>query len=102
MYASLKPWINVPYQYKPFVKYNGAGVRILGDPVDSLCYPVGDTKFVTDVSGAQKVSTMQLYVPGTENIKVNDIVLIEGEERAIYRITSYYREGVVDIRVVYL
>lgn len=102
MYASLKPWINVPYQYKPFIKYNGAGVRILGDPVDSLCYPVGDTKFVTDVSGAQKVSTMQLYVPGTENIKVNDIVLIEGEERAIYRITSYYREGVVDIRVVYL
>ena len=102
MYASLVPWINVPYQYKPFIKYNGAGVRILGDPVDSLCYPVGDTKFVTDVSGAQKVSTMQLYIPGTEKIKVNDIVLIEGEERAIYRITSYYRDGVVDIRVVYL
>lgn len=102
MYASLKPWIDVPYQYKPFLKYNGAGVRQLGDPVSSLCYPVGDTKFVTDVSGAQKVSTMQLYVPGDEGIKVNDTVLIAGEERAIYRITSYYRNGVVDLKVVYL
>ena len=102
MYDSVKPWINVPYQYKPFIKYNGAGVRQLGDPVDSLCYPVGDTKFVTDVSGAQKVSTMQLYVPGTEAIKVNDTVIIAGEERAIYRITSYYRDGVVDLKVVYL
>lgn len=102
MYASLKEWINVPYQYRPFLKYNGAGVRQLGDPVDSVCYPVGDTKFVTDVSGAQKVSTMQLYVPGTEEIKVNDTVLIAGEERAIYRITSYYREGAVDLKVVYL
>lgn len=102
MYASLRKWINVPYQYRPFLKYNGAGVRQLGDPVDSMCYPVGDTKFVTDVSGAQKVSTMQLYVPGTENIKVNDTVVIAGEERAIYRITSYYREGTVDLKVVYL
>ena len=67
-----------------------------------MCYPVGDTKLVTDVSGIQKVSTMQLYVPGTEGIKVNDTVLIGGEERAIYRITSYYREGVVDLKVVYL
>ena len=102
MYASLRKWINVPYQYRPFLKYNGAGVRQLGDPVDSMCYPVGDTKFATDVSGAQKVSTMQLYVPGTENINVNDTVVIAGEERAIYRITSYYREGTVDLKVVYL
>ena len=102
MYASLKEWINVPYQYRPFVKYNGAGVRQFGEPVESMCYPVGDTKFVTDVSGVQKVSTMQLYVHGSEPIKVNDSVLIEGEERAIYRITSYYREGTVDLKVVCL
>jgi hypothetical protein len=102
MYASVKPWINIPYQYRPFLKYSGAGVKQFGEPVSSLCYPVGDTKFVTDVNGAQKVSTMQLYVDGTEAIKVNDSVLIEGEERAIYRITSYYRNGAVDLRVVYL
>lgn len=102
MYDSVKPWINVPYMYRPFLKYNGAGVKQLGDPVSSLCYPVGDTKFVTDVSGAQKVSTMQLYVPGTEAVSVNDTVLIEGEERAIYRITSYYRDGAIDLKVVYL
>lgn len=102
MYDSIKPWINVPYQYKPFLKYNGAGVKQFGEPVSSLCYPVGDTKFVTDVSGAQKVSTMQLYVEGNEPVKVNDSIIIEGEERAIYRITSYYRNGKIDLRVVYL
>lgn len=102
MYASLKPWINVPYQYRPFLNYNGAGVKQYGEPTSSLCYPVGDTKFVTDVSGAQKVSTMQLYVDGNEAIKVNDSVLIEGEERSIYRITTYYRNGSIDLKVVYL
>ena len=102
MYDSLKPWINVPYVYKPFVKYNGAGVKQFGEPIQDLCYPVGDTKFVTDVSGAQKVSTMQLYVPGTAGVKVNDSIIIEGEERAIYRITRYYRDGTIDLKVVYL
>ena len=102
MYDSLKPWINVPFQFRRFVKYNGAGVKQYGETMSSMCYPVGDTKFVTDVSGAQKVSTMQLYVPGTEQIKVNDSVIIEGEERSIYRITSYYRNGVLDLKVVYL
>lgn len=102
MYASLQEWINVPYQYRPFVKYNGAGVKQFGDTISSVCYPVGDTKLVTDVSGVQKVSTMQLYVLGTESIKPTDAVIFDSEERSIYRVTSYYRDGVVDIKVVYL
>ena len=102
MYASLKDWINVPYQYKRFIKYDGAGNKQFGAPVDSLCYPTGDVRFVTDVYGKQVVSTGQLYVPGTEAIKVSDNVIFNGEERAILRITSYYRDGVEDIKVVYL
>ena len=102
MYASLKKWVSIPYQYRPFVKYNGAGVRQFGETVSSLCYPVGDVKLVTDVSGIQKVSTQQLYVLGSDTVGVNDAVLIDGEERAILRITSYYRDGVVDLKVVYL
>lgn len=102
MYASLKSWINVPYQYKPFIKYNGAGVKQFGDTISSLCYPVGDVKLVTDTAGIQKTSTMQLYVFGDEDIKVNDNVIIDDEERAILRVTGYYRDGVVDIKVVYL
>lgn len=102
MYASLKPWINVPYQIKPFVKRNGAGTKIFCEAIDSLCYPVGDVKLITNASGAEITSTTQLYVPGTESIKVTDEVIFNGEVRPIQRITDYYRGSAVDIRVVYL
>lgn len=102
MYASLKPWINVPYTIRPFIKYNGAGTKQYGDSISSLCYPVGDVKRVVDASGAEVTSTTQLYVPGTEVIKVTDSVIFSDEERPILRITDYYRNGVVDVRVVYL
>lgn len=102
MYASLKAWINVPYQIKPFIRRDGAGTKVFGDTIDSTCYPVGDVKLVTNATGAEIVSTMQLYVPGTERLKVTDEVVFNGEVRAIQRITDYFRNGVVDIRVVYL
>lgn len=102
MYASLKTWINVPYQVKPFVRRDGAGTKVFGDTIDSMCYPVGDVKLVTNAAGAEIVSTTQLYVPGTESIKVTDEVVFNGEVHAIQRITDYFRNGVVDVRVVYL
>jgi len=102
MYASLKSWISVPYQIKPFVKRDGAGSKIFGDAVDSLCYPVGDVKLITDASGAEVTSTTQLYLPGDELIKVTDEIIFNSEVRPIHRITDYYRNGKVDIRVVYL
>lgn len=102
MFNSLKQWINVPFQYKPFVRYTGAGTKQFGDTVDALCYPVGDVKLVTDRGGSEVVSSTQLYLFGTEAISVKDNVIFEGEERPILRINSFYREGVVDIKVVYL
>ena len=102
MFDSLKPWVNVPFQYKPFLKRNGAGTKSYGEPVDSKCYPVGDVKLVTDTAGAEVTSSTQLYVFGTEPIKVTDSVILNGEERLILRITSYFRNATEDIKVVYL
>lgn len=102
MYDSLKAWINIPYQIKPFIKRNGAGTKQYGDTIESKCYPVGDLKVVTNTEGVEITSTTQLYVPGTEPIKATDTVVFEGEERPIARITSYYRNGAVDLKVVYL
>lgn len=102
MFASIKPWINVPYQYKSFIKYDGAGNKQLSDPVASKCYPACDVQLVTDVYGKQVTSTGQLYVPGTEAIKALDVVVFKGEEHAILRIASYFRNGVEDIKVVYI
>jgi len=102
MYASLKDWINVPYVIKPFVKYSGAGTKQFGADITSLCYPVGDVKLVTNTDGSEVTSTTQLYVDGAESIKVTDNVFFAGEERPILRITEYYRDGSVDLKVVYL
>lgn len=102
MFNSIKSWIDVPYQYKPFLGRNGAGTKQYDEPVSSFCYPVGDVKLVTDATGAEVTSTTQLYVPGTERIKVTDSVIFNAEERPILRIVDYYRDGQVDIRVVHL
>ena len=102
MFDSLKSWINVPYQFKPFIKRNGAGTKIYGDTVDSYCYPVGESKLITDASGAEAISMTQLYIPGAEPIKLTDTVIFNGEERPIQSISEYYMNGTVDVKVVYL
>lgn len=102
MYNSLKPWINVPYVIKPFLRYNGAGTKQFDADIQSKCYPVGDVKLVTKEDGSEVTSTSQLYVDGSEPIKVTDNVIFASEERPILRITEYYRDGKVDLKVVYL
>ena len=102
MFNSIKPWINVPYVYRPFIKRNGAGTKQFGADVSSLCYPVSDNKLITDLKGAEVVSTTQLYVDGSESIKITDNVVFEDSERPVLRIASYYRDGRPDIKVVYL
>lgn len=102
MYTSLKPWINVPYTILPFVKYNGAGTKEYDKSVNALCYPTGDVRKILDANGTEVTSTATLYVPGDTAIKDTDTIVFEGRERSILRITNYYRNGVVDIKVVYL
>ncbi len=101
-YDSIKPWINIPFQIKPYLGRSGTGTKQFGEPYEDLCYPVGITELITDVTGAEVTSTTRLYIDYTTSIKVTDNVIFENEERPIYRITSYYREGRVDIKVVYL
>lgn len=102
MYASVKPWINVPYAILPFIKYSGDGTKVHGERVDSLCYPTGDVRKILDANGAEVTSTATLYVDGSENINDTDTIVFEGRERSILRITNYYRNGKVDLKVVYL
>lgn len=102
MYNSIKPWINVPFQIKPFISRSGSGAKQFGDTLDVLCYPESDVKIVTDENGAEVVSTTQLYVDGSVPIKVTDDVVFENETRPVHRVNSFYRNGTVDLKVVYL
>lgn len=101
-YMSIKPWINIPFQVKPYTGRTGSGTKLFSEPVSHLCYPVAQPELITDVKGAEVTTTTRLYVDYDVPIKVTDNVIFEDEERPILRISSYYREGHVDIKVVYL
>lgn len=102
MFESIKEWMNVKFQYRPFVRHNGAGTAQYGEAVNASCYPVGDIKVVANDDGVEVTSTTQLYVDGSTPINVLDQVLFSNAARKIIRINDFYRNGVVDIRVVYL
>ena len=102
MYASLKPWLNLPAQIKPFVKRTGTGTKVYGDPVDILCYAEGKVQVVTDDTGTEVVSNKQLYVDGTVAVSELDCVIFENIEKSIKSISTFYRNGKADIKVVYL
>ena len=102
MLKSLKAWINIPFQFKPCIKRTGTGAKEFADTKSSLCYAEGSVKVVKDSQGKEVVSTKQLYVDGTSTIKELDNVLFEGRESEIKAIGYFYRNGVVDMKVVYL
>ena len=102
MYESLKKWINLPAQIKPFIRRNGTGTKLYGDAVDIQCYAEGKVVVVTDNSGTEVVSNKQLYVDGSVNISALDCIVFEGSEKSIKSIGTFYRNGKPDIKVVYL
>lgn len=103
MFKSLKPWVNVPAQYKEFLKRTGTGDKVYGKTVNFLCYPSGKVQVVTDIRGATVTSTAHLYVEGSLSIKITDTVVFEGRERDILSISTYYdTHGKPDCKVVYI
>lgn len=102
MYKSLIKWINVPFTIRPFRQRTGTGSIEFDSNVDELCYPVQQDVDIIDVSGAEVVSTHQLYLKGDTAIKATDHVIFDSVEHSIKSIHSFYRNGKVDCKVVYL
>lgn len=103
MFQSLENLLNVPAQYKEFLKRTGTGDKVYGDIVDFCCYPAGKVQVVTDIHGAAVTSTAQLYTEGSLGIKITDTVVFEGRERDILSISTFYdKHGQPDCKVVYI
>lgn len=102
MYDSLKPWINLPVTIHPFIKRNGTGSKQFGDDVSAKCYAQGESVIVRNVDGEEVTSSAQLYFDGDVTINVLDRVTFYGESYDIKSITAFFRDGRVDIKVVYL
>ena len=102
MYNSLKAWMNLPVQIKPFIRRNGTGTKLYGEPINEQCYAEGKVTTVTDNTGTEVVSNKQLYVDGSVAVSELDCIIFEGSEKSIKSIGTFYRNGKPDIKVVYL
>lgn len=102
MYDSIKPWINVPVVVKPFIKRSATGDKVFGEPYTVLCYPQGEVNIVRNWQGVEVVSHNHLYVNGNAKIGKLDSIVFEGEELPVQAISSFYRDGKPDIKVVYV
>ena len=102
MFKSLKAWINLPFVFRPCIGRSGTGTKQFAANESGLCYAEGSVKVVKDAQGKEVVSTKQLYVDGNSSIKELDNVVFEGRESEIKSIGYFYRNGGVDLKVVYL
>lgn len=102
MYSSLKPWVDIEFFIKPFIKRTGTGKALYGDPIKYLCYPDAKMQLIKDASGAEVVSSHTLYLDTNVPVGLNDIVIFEGIERTVLSINTFYRNGTADCLVVYV
>lgn len=102
MLNSIKSWLNLPVQIKPFLKRDGTGDKSFGATINTFCYAEGKVVVVTNDTGTESISTKQLYLDGTEIIAELDCVVFEGRESDIKSVSTFYRNGKADIKVVYL
>ena len=102
MYASLKPWIDVPVIVKPFVKRTATGDKVFGESREELCYPQGKVTIVRNWQGVEVVSHNHLYMEGSVQISKLDNVVFNDEDLPVQAISTFYRDGRPDLKVVYV
>lgn len=102
MYASVKEWLNAPIELLPFIRRDGAGDKVLGQPMRVECYRVDEIKVVRNTQGIEVTSNSHIYLDGTQSISILDNIMLDGVETPIQAISTFYRNGVPDIKVVYL
>lgn len=102
MYESLKSWLNIPVKILPFIKRTGTGSKEFGEAFDTVCYILGESEVVKDQDGKEVVSNTQVYLNGSITISVLDRIVLEDGEHDIKTVSTFYRDGKPDIRVVYL
>lgn len=101
VYGSLKEWMDLPVVIKPFVRYTGTGSKEFGEPIDKKCYAEGTVQVVKDNKGVEVVSNLQLYFDGDVPINMLDTVIFQGEEKTVISVSTFFRGGKPDLKVVY-
>lgn len=97
MYSALQ----IPIQVIPFIKVDGAGDKIFGDVVDTVCYAEGAIRVVTNLEGREVVSNLTLYLNGEETLTKYDEFIFDKETYQIKALNAVRdKTGIVKLWVV--
>ena len=102
MYKSIEAWIDVPVVVKPFQGRTATGDKVFGEPYTVMCYPQGEVNIVRNWQGVEVVSHNHLFMDGDAKVTKLDNIIFEGEDLPVQAISSFYRKGKPDIKVVYV
>lgn len=102
MFASVKSWMDLTAVVRPYLGRTGTGAKQFGKKFDIKCYAEGKIEVVSNHEGKEVVSNKRLYVDGNTDLDELDNIIFEGRETEIKTINYYYRNGKVDLKVVYL
>lgn len=94
--------LKMPVAIKPFVSYTGTGTSVYGEPVTTMGMVTGKVTRVVNTTGVEVTSMQQVYLDGSVDITVKDLIVFEGKELAIESINTFYWRGLPDLKVVYL
>lgn len=94
--------MNLALTIKRFSKRDGTGAITYLASVDSKCYVDGKVQVITNSAGVEVVSTRQLYVDGNTAIAELDNVIFEGKELPVKGVSTFYDNGLPDLKVVYI
>lgn len=102
MYESLRKWMDIPVTIRPFVGRSATGDKLFGEPYEVLCYPQGEVNIVRNWQGVEVVSHNHLYMNGDTTVTKLDNIVFLDEELPVQAISTYFRDGKADIKVVYI
>lgn len=102
MLKGVKEWCDMPVIIKPFLSYDGMGDKTYDVDIPALCYMnAAVTKKVT-VDAVEIISTTCLYVNTVQVIKKTDVIVLDNIEYIIHSVDAFYRDGTIDLQVVYI
>jgi hypothetical protein len=102
MFNNLRSWLNLQVTIKPCTQRSATGSKVYGTAYTTVCYAAGKVQVVKNTVGKEVVSIKQLYFDGNVPVSAMDTVVFEGVESDIQAISYSYRDGKVDLKVVYL
>ncbi len=87
----------------PFIGVNNYGEKIYDQPKEVRGYLTHTSKSVTTDEGEVITSTMQLFLPPSESIKVGDMIVFQGQSYVVKEVSYYFDElGDLAYSIAYL